>query len=121
MIESFLKLHSNPARPLGLAYSGGADSRYLLERLLPFQGALFFRLHLLHVEHSLRPSSCLEAEEAERVAKAYGLPFHKETLDPKALTGNIEAACRARRYGFFEEVAKEEGLQSVCTAHHADD
>lgn len=111
-----------------LALSGGADSRALLDLLEKNerQRDPAFRLVLAHVNHGIRGE---EAERDERfceaLAREYDLPIRvfREDVPRLAQTSGrgIEETAREVRYAFFEKVMREEGIEVLATAHHADD
>lgn len=71
-----------------------------------------------HVNHNWRPES---TAEAEKLQKWVAVPFHLHTLDPQALTGNLEDACRTERLAFFRSLLAQYGYRAVIMGHHADD
>lgn len=112
--------------PVLLALSGGADSSALLHLLNKDAQINGFKLHAAHFNHQIR------GEEAERDAKfskevcqKLNIPFHLGKADIPSLAkqnGNsIEAEARAQRYAFFERVMRENEIEILATAHHAED
>ena len=110
-----------PRRVL-LGFSGGADSRSLLD-LLVAEG---FDVTPLHVNHMIR------GEEAERdevfcreTAAGYRLECVTVRADvPAEAVRNgegVEEAARNIRYRIFSEVMKEMGIGLLATAHNASD
>ncbi len=99
-----------PPAPVTVGVSGGGDSVCLLHALVQLQEALHIRLHVAHLDHSLRPESREEVAFVARLAQGWGLPFHSRRLPPGALEGpglNLEEAARRARYTFLWEVAQE--------------
>jgi len=124
--------HGSPAQPrvIVVGVSGGADSVALLHGLarLAAQDAKtrHWRLHVAHLDHSLRAGSALDAAFVEEQAAALGFPFHGSALAPGALNGgNLEQAARHARYEFLTRVALNVTpagqVPIIVTAHHADD
>lgn len=105
---------------LGLAVSGGTDSRALLELMRTYPA----ELHIIHVNHGLRPSSGDEAEEVSRLANHYEMEFHLyqySLADYENLPSNgLEAQARALRYRAFEDWLSR-GDRVMLLGHHADD
>ncbi len=110
-----------PRRVL-LGFSGGADSRSLLD-LLVAEG---FEVTPLHVNHMIR------GEEAERdevfcreTAAEYRLDCVTVRADVPAEAverrEGVEEAARNIRYRIFSEVMKERGIGLLATAHNASD
>ena len=111
---------------VAVAVSGGADSVALLRALLELRSELGIVLAVAHFNHGLRgeQSTGDEAFVAE-LAKECGLEFFVSRADVRnhASAGklSIEAAGRQLRYRWFTQLAKERRLDSVATAHTADD
>ena len=104
------------------AVSGGADSMYLLARLLE----LGYRAAAAHYNHGLRGA---EADRDERFVREFcagrGVAFFSEKGDAAAFAAEngmgIEAAARALRYDFLERTADRAGAAVIATAHTAGD
>lgn len=134
-----------PESPFILMVSGGSDSTALLvmasraELTLPGGQAAPApaQLHVLHVNHGIRPG---EAERDEHfvadLCASLGLPCHIRRIDVPALarqnglpTDNIEENARAGRYQLAWELAQElcsqvqlpVGCARILVAHTADD
>ncbi|MCE7988943.1 MAG: tRNA lysidine(34) synthetase TilS [Caldilinea sp. CFX5] len=116
------------AQPVVVAVSGGADSVALLHLLHILAPTWRLRLHVAHLDHSLRPESAADAQFVAALADQWQLPFHHRQLPVGALTAGdegIEAAGRQARYAFLTEVALQVTpmVQTpiIALAHHADD
>jgi len=102
---------------LGLAVSGGPDSLALL--LLACQ-ACPGRIAAATVDHGLRPASRAEAEFVASLCRERDIPHH--ILRPVVpIRGSIQSAARRARYGLLNDWMKEQHVQWLATAHHADD
>lgn len=106
----------NAAGPIAIAVSGGADSMCLafLARSL--------NVKALIVDHGLRPESAEEATLTLERLKVVGVPaeiltWHHEELP----SSNIQAAAREARYELMAAHCREEGINTLLTAHHMDD
>ncbi|MDM0001263.1 tRNA lysidine(34) synthetase TilS [Variovorax sp. J22P240] len=105
--------------PLGVAYSGGADSTALLHaaaRLWPGQ------VHALHVHHGLQRA----ADDFEALCRAtcalLSVPLHVGRVDARHAPGESpEDAARRARYLTLAGLAQTQGLKHVALAQHADD
>ncbi|MBA4063726.1 MAG: tRNA lysidine(34) synthetase TilS [Isosphaera sp.] len=107
------------AGPGVVAVSGGADSVALLRALAACPTG---PLTVAHVNHRLRGTESDADEQFVRdLAAGLGLECRVKSADVATLGGNLEAAARAVRYGFFAEVAAEVGAGWVATGHTADD
>lgn len=75
-----------------------------------------------HLDHGLDPDSAERAHRAVRLARQIGVEAIVELLDIDATEGGgIEAAARAARYHFLEQLRRRLGARYVLTAHHRDD
>ena len=105
------------ATRFGVAVSGGPDSMALLwlaSRAFPG------RTHAATVDHGLRAESAVEAEMVADWCAAEGVPH--ATLTPlEPITGRIQSAARAARYRLLDTWRREQGIDWLLTAHHADD
>ncbi|MEM9472628.1 MAG: tRNA lysidine(34) synthetase TilS [Pseudomonadota bacterium] len=109
---------------LVLAVSGGSDSMALMRLIARWNSSLRAdaraNLHVVTVDHGLRPESAGEADFVVREATALGLPAEKLRWDgPHPKTG-VPAAARAARYRLMAEVCRDKPAVLV-TAHTADD
>ncbi|MDR1976033.1 MAG: tRNA lysidine(34) synthetase TilS [Campylobacteraceae bacterium] len=98
-----------------LAFSGGVDSSalfyMLLQKEIPFDIAI--------VNYNTRGGSKDEEEFARQLAKKHGkLVFIKSV---KLDSANFEANARAVRYEFFDEIIKQNGYETLLSAHHLGD
>jgi tRNA(Ile)-lysidine synthase len=103
-----------------VAVSGGADSVALLHVLLTLSAELSLRLHVLHVDHGLRPDSPHDAEFVRQLAARLGVPAEVAcvTVSPG---GSIEATARAARYEALDAHARRLGAARIAVGHTADD
>lgn len=112
-VQNFLEKHWDQKSPLLLGYSGGPDSRALLDALLRL-GVL---PELAHVDHGWREESAAEAKVLQREAEEQGLTFHTIRLDPD----RREWAARQKRIEFFASLWKKSPFQALMLGHQADD
>lgn len=118
---NFLKQHIPKNSTIVIAVSGGADSVYLLHQCLELEKAYPFRIVVAHLNHTLRKKeSDRDALFVKKLAHAYKLPFHLETLK-KLPKGNLEEVCRIKRYEFLEKIRKKTQSDWILTAHHQND
>ena len=109
---------------LVLAVSGGADSMALMRLIARWNAGLVPHsrsdVHVVTVDHALRPEAAAEADFVMREASLLGLPGQKLRWDgPHPKTG-VPAAAREARYGLMADVCRQ--LQAVLvTAHTLDD
>lgn len=112
-----------PALPLGVAYSGGADSTALLlacARKWPGQ------VVALHVNHGLQAAAAAFEAHCEATCKRLNIPLHIARVAAHPRAGQSpEDAARIARYKAFEALAPAEcagvAIKSIAIAQHADD
>jgi len=109
---------------LVLAVSGGADSMALMRMIARWNGSLDAsartRLHVVTVDHGLRPEAAGEAEFVVREAALLGLSAEILRWNgPHPKTG-VPAAARQARYRLMAEVCRQRQAVLV-TAHTLDD
>ncbi len=102
---------------LGLAVSGGPDSLALL--LLAWQ-AYPGRIAAATVDHGLRLAARTEAEFVASLCSERGIP-HQILRPVIPIRGSIQSAARRARYGLLHDWMKENHIDWLATAHHADD
>ena len=107
------------------ALSGGADSMYLLSRLLEGAPAGGYTVRAAHYDHGLRPSSGAEAEFVRRWCERLGVPLTVGRGDVAAEAARrhtgIEETARDLRYAFLRRTAADTGCTLIATGHHAGD
>jgi tRNA(Ile)-lysidine synthase len=112
-----------PALPLALAYSGGADSTALLlacVRKWPGQ------VLALHVNHGLQAAAAEFESHCQAACRRLGVPLQVAHVVAHGVPGQSpEDAARAARYQAFDALAHAEyaghAIESVALAQHADD
>ncbi|MBI4628282.1 MAG: tRNA lysidine(34) synthetase TilS [Candidatus Rokubacteria bacterium] len=121
-VERTLRRHAMLAggETVLVAVSGGADSVALLHCLRTLAPAWRLTLHVLHVDHRLRPDSRRDAELVLALAARLGVPAEavEVTVRPG---GSLEAAARAARYAALEACAERVGAHRIALGHTADD
>ena len=114
-----------PGSAVLCALSGGADSMYLLCRLL--EGAAQYRwtIRAAHLNHSLRPTAKRDEDFVRAQCEQRGVPLTVGTADVASFAQreglSLEEAGRVLRYAFLEETARETGCALTATGHHAGD
>lgn len=103
-----------------VAVSTGVDSMVLLRLLQKAQSQVGFQLGVVHVNHGLRRVAQEEEAFLRKYCVAQGLPLYVQRWDDPPTVG-IEAAARAFRYRFFQEVMTNDHYDCLMTAHHGDD
>jgi len=110
---------SSAPLPLGVAYSGGADSTALLlaaAQRWPGQVEAF------HVHHGLQSAADDFVAVCESVCATAGMPLHVIRTDARHVPGESpEDAARRARYGALAASARQQGMRAVLLGQHADD
>ena len=108
-----------------VAVSGGADSLALLYGLHALHTQLNCHLHVVHLDHSLRPDSASDAKFVHEHAIHLGLPFTGHSVRLPHLIEqwklSVEAAGRKARYDFYESVCTKVEATKVALGHQQDD
>lgn len=119
----------NPARvalaglqlplPLGVAYSGGADSTVLL---LAAAERWPGQVQAIHVHHGLQDAADDFEQHCRATCTALGVPLQVRRVAAGNAPGESpEDAARQARYGALARAARDQGLQAVLLGQHADD
>lgn len=117
-LEAFLLPILRPGQTLLLAFSGGLDSRVLLELLAPLQKTMGFTLRAMHVHHGLSPNADDWAEFCSATCSSLHIPLHIAHVQVPANSGTgVEAAARKVRY----EALCSDAADYIILAHHEDD
>lgn len=107
------------------ALSGGADSMYLLCRLVEGAKRGGYQVGAAHYHHGIRASSTQEEEFVRAWCSSHHIPLyvgHGDVPREAARRGQgVEETARAMRYHFLYETARREGYTLLATGHHAGD
>jgi tRNA(Ile)-lysidine synthase len=105
--------------------SGGQDSLCLVHALWRLQPEHGWALHVLTVDHGIRPEAAVEADTVAATCAAWGLPASVLRLDVPVYSRryrlNVQAAARYARYQAFAREGAAVGAPAVLVAHTADD
>lgn len=108
-----------PPLPLGVAYSGGADSTALLLAAVECWPG---QVQAIHVHHGLQPAADDFARVCESVCARAQVPLHVVHVDAAHAPGESpEDAARRARYAALAAAARQSGLGGVLLGQHADD
>ena len=106
-------------RRIGIAVSGGPDSLALLLLASASRTGL---VEAATVDHGLREGSRAEAEAVAELCGKLSVPHAILTAGWKERPASaIQERARRERYRLLGYWAEEHGLDSILTAHHADD
>ncbi len=111
------------ARGLLLAVSGGPDSMALMHLAARWRphGADRPRIEVATVDHGLRAQAGAEAAAVAQAAQTLGLPHAILVWEGEKPSSRVQERARAARYGLLARHARARGLDTLVTAHHADD
>ena len=108
-----------------LGVSGGADSVCLLFALLELQSKWNLRLHVVHVNHGIRPDAADDGAYVRQLCEERSIPFYLFEVSVEELAKergcSTEEAGRQVRYDAFAQVMKETNCQKVAVAHNRND
>ena len=114
-----------PGASVLCALSGGADSMYLLCRLLEGAEQGGYTVRAAHYNHRLRPTAVRDEGFVRAWCKERGVPLtvgQGDVADFAKEEGlSVEEAARILRYAFLEQTAEGEGCALIATGHHAGD
>lgn len=104
---------------VAVGVSGGADSLALVLILAERLGAE--KIVALSVDHGLRPESLTEAKYVAQLMAHFKIEHHILTWEGKKPTQGIEEAARIARYNLIYDWCRQNGVQTLCVAHHLQD
>lgn len=102
-----------------VAYSGGLDSRVLLETARLWVAKTEGSVRALHVDHGLHQDSATWAEHCQTVCTGLNIPLTIRRLHLDSASANLEAQAREARYRVFE--AELVPGETLWMGHHQDD
>lgn len=112
-----------PALPVAVAFSGGADSTALLLACVQrWPGQVV----ALHVNHGLQAAAADFESHCRQVCAQWSVPLQVRRVDARHAAGQSpEDAARQARYGAFSALALVDtgygAIKSIAIAQHADD
>lgn len=104
-----------------LAVSGGADSLALWRLATVYAQEQGFRLEVAHIDHGLRPSSQVEAQQVKNLGRKQNHSVHVLSLGIDFAGKGMESAARDARHLALDEIRRLRGLDYVVYAHSAED
>ncbi|WP_254258514.1 tRNA lysidine(34) synthetase TilS [Methylovorus sp. MM2] len=117
-VADFLHSHIPSGASVLVAFSGGLDSRVLLDILLSQKRSSDFTLRAMHVHHGLSPNADAWAAFCQDVCQDASIPFELARVHVPLDSGiGIEAAARHARY----TALIGDGADYIALAHHQDD
>lgn len=109
----------HPLLPLGVAYSGGADSTALLLGAVQCWPG---QVQAIHIHHGLQSMADDFVRVCESVCAQVRVPLHVVYVDASHASGESpEDAARRARYAALADAARLHGMCGVLLGQHADD
>ena len=107
--------------PLLIGFSGGLDSRVLLELVARYVTQRpGFSLQVVHVHHGLNPKADQWLDFCAQICEKVSVPFTAERVEIKRSSRqSLEDLARQARYEVFRKHLCAQG--TLLTAHHQDD
>jgi tRNA(Ile)-lysidine synthase len=107
--------------PLLVGFSGGLDSRVLLELLARYtRQRVGFSLQAIHVHHGLNPLADQWVDHCQQICQSLAISFTVERVAlAKQNRQSLEDLARQARYRIFKQHLPQGG--TLLTAHHQDD
>jgi tRNA(Ile)-lysidine synthase len=111
------------ARPmrLGVAVSGGGDSVALLSVLVGYARDHGIALHVVCVDHGVRPEAKQEISFVADLCRRWDLQHHVEYWTGWNGEGNFSAKARDARYALMADWACANDITHIALGHTADD
>lgn len=110
---------------VGVATSGGADSMALLHVLNLLAKKLEISLVAVHINHSIRENSNLDAKLVMEYCKKNNIKMHCFKIDAVKFSKEnklgLEEGARTLRYGIFDALIQKNIVDKFALAHHKDD
>lgn len=115
-----------PAEKLLISLSGGADSVFALYFFHKFKKKFRCKIQAIHFNHNLRGKESDEDENFTKLmCEKLGVELFIKSLDVKNYAKknrlSIEEAARILRYEKLEQVANENNIDKIITAHNKND
>ena len=105
--------------------SGGPDSTALMSALVELREDCRLDLHVIHIDHALRPESPGDAAYVRRLGARWGAPVTVRRMDVPALRElertSIEEAARKARHAAYLDAAATINAEAIVLGHNADD
>lgn len=110
-----------PPDKMAVAVSGGGDSIALLSAMARYTTDRKIELHVITVDHGLRPEFKHEVAVVTALCQKLGLQHHLEFWSGWDGAGNMQAEAREGRYALMADWAYAKQIEHIAVAHTADD
>lgn len=115
------KLAPFAGQRLGIAVSGGSDSRALLELMALWAIRTDSTILVATVDHGLRAEANAEAQSVADVCQSKGLEHTTLRWENWDKRGNLQAEARRARYRLLAQWSNDMNLAAIALGHTADD
>lgn len=118
-------LSSNIPQKIAIAVSGGVDSMALLHLAANWLDVTnkrgLIELHILHVNHNIRPESQEEEIFVKSISLAKNYKYHCIYWNGGEIKSAMQEKARQMRYEQMSKYCLEHGIPVLFTAHHKND
>ncbi len=112
---------NRPPDKMAVAVSGGGDSIALLSAMARYAIDRQIELHVITIDHGLRPEFKHEVAVVTSLCQKLGLQHHLEFWSGWDGAGNMQAEARDGRYELLADWAYAQQIDYIALAHTADD
>ncbi len=106
-------------RTYWVGYSGGLDSRVLLEICARLRSIFPIKLRAIYINHGLSPHAATWAAHCQAVCNKLQIDFQAVAVCLNKEDGSLEEIARKARYHVFSDLMSADDM--LVTAHHQDD
>jgi len=108
---------------IAIACSGGSDSMALVMLFKHWvrQNNHHCTIHVLTIDHQLRPASTSEAHQVSFLLSAHKVMHHILTWQHNAVATKVQEQARQARYDLMHTFCRDHHIPWLMTGHHLDD
>lgn len=110
---------------IGVGCSGGSDSIALLHYLASNQEKFDIEVVAIHIDHSIRENSFMDADFVKEKAREFGVRYFKFRVDAPKIAKDkgisLETGAREGRYSVFKSLIQKGLVDKIALAHHISD
>lgn len=105
-----------------VGFSGGADSRAIIELANSFRNKYHFNLKAINFEHGIRGQESIDDTSfCIKVCNDYDIPIEVISLNLDKDTPNLECVAREKRLEYYKTFAEKDNNHIILLGHHLDD
>lgn len=105
-----------------VGFSGGADSRFIIEIAKHFQQEYKYTLKAINFEHGIRGEESIEDSDfCVNICKQLDIPISVISLNINKDEKNIECVAREKRLNYYKQIAQKDKNHIILLGHHLDD